>query len=317
MLVLAASLFWGTTGTAQALAPEGAHPVLVGTVRISVATLVLLGAALSRRLLDKGKRNGNSHDRSSRPVLAGLFEASPSFSNPWLILAGFGLAGYQPLFFSSVSLTGVAVGTVVTLGSGPVLSGLLDWILGRGRPGWLWSVATTLAIVGCAILAFGKHELVISPLGILLAAGAGCSFSLYAAATKHLLAHHDSSAILLPAFILGSLMLFPVWFIFPKAWLFTPRGLAVALHLGLVATALAYALFTRGLQGIRAPTAVTLTMAEPLTATLLGVFYLGESLSASALIGILVVFSGLAIVSLGSIRVRAQASGTIRNASED
>jgi DME family drug/metabolite transporter len=268
---------------------------------------MLLGAALTRRLLDKGRQHGNLHNKPDRPVLSGLFDASPSFSNPWLVLAGFGLAGYQPLFFSSVSITGVAVGTVVTLGSGPVLSGLLDWILGRGRPGKAWAVATTLAIIGCTILASGKHEVVISPLGILLAAGAGCSFSLYAAATKHLLAHHDSEAILLPAFILGSIMLSPVWFIFSKAWLFTPQGLAVALHLGLVATALAYALFTRGLQGIKAPTAVTLTMAEPVTATLLGVFFLGEVLSVSATIGILVVFSGLAIVSFGSLRIRAQA----------
>jgi drug/metabolite transporter, DME family len=294
LMVLAGAFFWGTTGTAQALAPSGAHPVLVGAVRISVAALALLVMALIRKSL--GKQAG-----------ASLFGESPAFTNPWLLFASLGLAAYQPLFFSAVSLTGVAVGTVVTLGSAPICSGILDWYLGRGKPGMVWLVATALAIGGCAVLVFGKGDVTISPVGILLAVGAGFSFALYVGASKQLLVKHASGAVILPAFIIATLMLSPSWFLFSKAWLFTPRGLAVSLHLGIVATALAYILFTRGLQGVRAPTAVTLSMAEPVTASLLGVFFLGEVLSVSALAGILIVFSGLAIVSIGSLRVRSQA----------
>lgn len=294
LMVLAGAFFWGTTGTAQALAPAGAHPVLVGTVRITVSALALLSITLLR-------------NRWNRLPMTRLFAASPAFLNPWLLLASLGLAGYQPLFFSAVSLTGVAVGTVVTLGSAPICSGILDWYLGRGKPGMVWLVATLLAIVGCAVLVFGKGDVTISPAGILLAVGAGFSFAMYVGASKQLLADHASGAVILPAFLIAALMLSPSWFLFSKAWLFTPRGIAVSLHLGIVATALAYILFTRGLQGVRAPTAVTLSMAEPVTASLLGVFFLGELLSAHALTGILIVFSGLAIVSLGSLRVRLQA----------
>lgn len=292
-MVLAGAFCWGTTGTAQALAPEGAHPVLIGAVRITVSALALLFIAIVRN-------SWNKHPFS------GLLKASPTFLDPWLLLASLGLAGYQPMFFSGVSLTGVAVGTVVTLGSAPICSGLLDWYLGRGKPGLVWLVATGLAIAGCAVLVSGKGGVTVSPLGILLAVGAGFSFAIYVAASKQLLAKHSSGAVILPAFLLAALLLSPSWFLFSKAWLFTPRGLAVALHLGIVATALAYILFTRGLQGVRAPTAVTLSMAEPVTATLLGVFLLGELLSASALLGILIVFSGLAIVSIGSLSLRVQ-----------
>ena len=291
LMVLAGAFFWGTTGTAQALAPAGAHPVLVGTVRITVSALALLFIAVIRN--NWSKRGGWQ-----------LFTASPAFLNPWLLFASLGLAGYQPLFFSAVSLTGVAVGTVVTLGSAPICSGILDWYLGRGKPGKVWLVATMLAITGCAVLVFGKGDLRVSPLGILLAVGAGFSFAIYVGASKQLLVKHSSGSVILPAFLLAALMLSPSWFLFSKAWLFTPRGLGVSLHLGIVATALAYILFTRGLQGVRAPTAVTLSMAEPVTASLLGVFLLGEQLSVSALAGILIVFSGLAIVSIGSLRIR-------------
>ena len=292
-MVLAGAFFWGTTGTAQALAPEGAHPVLVGAVRITVSALALLAIAMIRSNVNK------------RP-LKQLLTGSPAFLNPWLMFASLGLAGYQPLFFSAVSLTGVAAGTVVTLGSAPICSGILDWYLGRGKPGLIWVVATALAIAGCAVLVFGKGDVTISPVGIVLAIGAGFSFALYVGASKQLLIEYASGAVILPAFLIAALMLSPSWFLFSKAWLFTPRGIAVSLHLGIVATALAYMLFTRGLQGVRAPTAVTLSMAEPVTASLLGVFFLGELLSVSALAGILIVFSGLAIVSIGSLRVRTQ-----------
>jgi DME family drug/metabolite transporter len=42
-----------------------------------------------------------------------------------------------------------------------------------------------------------------------------------------------------------------------------------------------------------------LTLAEPLTAGLLGVFLLGEHLTPVAVAGILMIFAGLAIVSTG------------------
>jgi DME family drug/metabolite transporter len=70
----------------------------------------------------------------------------------------------------------------------------------------------------------------------------------------------------------------------------------VALHLGLLATAAAYALFSRGLSQVPVATAVTLSLAEPLTAGLLGVFLLGERLTAWALLGIVLLLSGLILI---------------------
>ena len=35
LMVLLAAMLWGTTGTAQALAPPGATPLAVGTVRLT------------------------------------------------------------------------------------------------------------------------------------------------------------------------------------------------------------------------------------------------------------------------------------------
>jgi drug/metabolite transporter, DME family len=82
-------------------------------------------------------------------------------------------------------------------------------------------------------------------------------------------------------------------------WLLEPRGMAVALHLGVLATAVSYGLFARGLKSVNVGTAATLSLAEPLTAALLGVVVLGELLSLSQVFGVVFLFSGLVLLAFG------------------
>jgi DME family drug/metabolite transporter len=76
-------------------------------------------------------------------------------------------------------------------------------------------------------------------------------------------------------------------------WLASGGGLALALFLGVVPTALAYVLFARGLRGIDASEAATLTLAEPVTAAVLGVAILGERVGAVGAAGAALVLAGL------------------------
>ncbi|MBN3585837.1 EamA family transporter, partial [Algoriphagus aestuarii] len=89
------------------------------------------------------------------------------------------LALFQYSFFTSVRLTGVAVGTVVTIGSSPIFTGLLESIFLRTRPTRQWFVATSLAVIGCALLFLNKDEVMIHPLGILFALCGGLMFATY------------------------------------------------------------------------------------------------------------------------------------------
>ena len=63
------------------------------------------------------------------------------------------------------------------------------------------------------------------------------------------------------------------------------RGVAVSLQLGIMSTGIAYLLFAKGLVHVSSSTAVTLSLVEPLTAALLGVFVLGESLTITSWFG--------------------------------
>jgi DME family drug/metabolite transporter len=270
--VLLAALCFATTGTAQALGPDGIPPVDVGAARIMVggALLVLVG-----RLV---------RDRSSRRW------------RPGAVLAGAaGVAAYQLAFFAAVADTGVAVGTIVALGSAPALTGALEWVVTRRRPGRRWALATALACagVGLLVLAGGAQAGVSAP-GVALAVVAGGAYATYTIAAKRLLGDgHPPERVMAMAFGLGALALMPVLAVGDPGPLFTGGGLLLALFLGTVPTALAYVLFARGLRRLSAAETSTLTLAEPLTAGLLGAAVLGERLTLLSGLGAGLVLAGL------------------------
>jgi len=270
-LVLAAGALWGTTGTAQALAPPGATPAAVGALRLALGGAGLLAVALLRgELRQAGRLPGRA-----------------------VVAAAVTVAAYQVCFFSGVSLTGVALGTVVGIGSSPVWAGLLAWLTGAGRPSRRWVLATGLAVAGVILLIAGGRTLQVSLPGVMLALAAGASYAIYASASKRLLESASPDAVMAVVFGLAALLLAPILLRSNLAWVGTPGGAAVALHLGLLATTLSYLLFARGLRSLPAPTAVTLSLAEPLTAAGLGLLVLQERLTPAALLGGGLLLAGL------------------------
>jgi DME family drug/metabolite transporter len=133
-------------------------------------------------------------------------------------------------------------------------------------------------------------------IGILSALGAGACYAAYTLISKELLEKHSPDAVMAVVFSLAALLLLPLLLNTDLGWLAQPNGLIAALHLGLVATAAAYALFGRGLQKVPVARAVSLSLAEPLTAGLLGVLLLGESLTAPAWLGVILLFAGLVLL---------------------
>lgn len=275
--VLMAATLWGTTGTAQAFAPAGFDPLVIGTLRLAIG-----GGAMLLLVLLQGGFSQFRNWPLKATIAAAVFTAL-----------------YQASFFAGVAKTGVAVGTIVGIGSAPVAGGILGYLFRGERPGRNWFIATTLAIVGCTLLVFSSGDDVkIDPLGVALAIGAGVAYAAYTLAFKGLLEKRTPIIAIAVVFCLGALMLSPLMIGRNLAWLAEPRGVGVVLHLGLVTAALAYWLFARGLQRVPVANAMTLTLAEPLTAGLLGLLVLGEKLNTVGFTGIALIFSGLAVLSL-------------------
>jgi len=254
VLIGCATLLWGTTGTTQELAPGGATPLTIGALRLAIAAVALMGFA-----------GATGHLRG----LAGL-------RRPATLLAAVGVAAYQPFFFLAVDRTGVVLGTIVAIGSAPVFAGVLAWALDRAAPSRLWMQATGVAIAGIALLVAAGQEVGISGRGVAFALVAGAAYATYVIAARQLARAGEvigSTAII---FALAAALLLPLLASSDLGWVGTTGGTITVLHLGILATAVAYLLFATGLKSTRSTTATTLTLGEPVTAALLGVVAVGE-----------------------------------------
>jgi DME family drug/metabolite transporter len=307
-LILLAAVLFGTTGTAQALGPEGS-PLEVGAARVAVGAALLALAAWGVERWGARRRAASGARAAPKPAASGVGSAAPW---PRFALAGaaVGVAGYQLAFFAAVDDTGVAVGTVVALGSAPAMAGLLGRLAGGAPLTRRWAASTALATAGVVLLVLAGSDAKVSLVGVLLALGAGASYAGYTVGSKRMLdAGHAPEAVMARTFGAGALLLSPVLVVSGGGPLAHTDGLLLALYLGAIPTALAYVLFARGLRAITAAETATLTLAEPLTAAALGALVLNERPGTLAVVGAALVLGGLAALAFPAKRRARRAPG--------
>jgi DME family drug/metabolite transporter len=274
-LVLLAAVLWGTTGTAQTFLPQNAQPLTIGASRLAIG-----GFSLLLIMLIMKKINFRTW--------------------PWktTIIAAICMAIFQPLFFTSVRLTGVAIGSVVAIGSAPIFSGLIEWIFLSMRPTRAWAMATLLSVIGCALLLLNKDALTVNPIGVILSLIAGLGFAIYTIVSKSVLAKVEAIPAVAMTFSISAIMLMPFLFMFDSSWVVEPSNISVVLYLGVMTTSVAYILYLKGLQKVPSSSAVTISLGEPLTAAILSVFLVGEVLSPISWIGVLLLLGGILVLTL-------------------
>ena len=285
IVVLVGAVLWGTTGTAQTFMPQTVHPLAVGASRLAVGGFALLIIMLALRKID--------------------------FRNwPWkaTILSALAMAVFQYCFFTSIRLTGIAIGTVVAIGSAPMFSGIIEWLILKKRPTRIWVTATSLAIVGCVLLFSNKEGLVVNPVGVSLSLFAGLLFAFYTLFNKEVLEKAEAIPTVAVIFSVSAIMLMPFLFIFETEGLFTLPGISTMIYLGIATTSVAYILFSAGLKHIPSSSAVTLSLAEPLTAAMLSVLVVGERLDLISWTGIALLLGGILVLTLSGRKGKAAVS---------
>lgn len=280
LAVLGAACLFGTTGTVLARVPGDPDALGAGALRLLVggATLCLIAA----------------WDRPASP--------RPLTAMRWTMLAGgSAVAAYQLCFFLGTTRTGVALATVVTIGSGPVFAGLIDSVLHRRAPTRVWMGGTCLAVTGVVALGVmgGLDE--VDLLGVLAALTSGLGWAVYATIGKHQIHRGlDSTASMAGLFSTAAVLTAPLLLLRPLGWAGSLHGSLAIGYLGVVTVGVAYTLYGRGLRHLPAPTVITLTLAEPVTAAILGVAVLGERVGAWGWMGIGLVLAGLVVTTRGS-----------------
>ncbi|WIY82781.1 DMT family transporter [Propionimicrobium sp. PCR01-08-3] len=306
--VLGAVLF-GTSGTSQAFAPTATEPLSLGAARLIIggSLLGVLGLLRHRRSVRSASRfaaalplaaaGSLEAGEVARAGSAGESSKPSRLVSIWIAVAAVATTCYQATFFAGVRANGVAVGTVIALGSTPLFAGLFEWALMRKRPGLRWLVATTLSVLGVVLLAdLTNADIRTTPAGVAFSLAAGASYALYTVAIKSLLERgwHSASATS-AVFSVAALLAVPIFLSTPTGWITEPTGIGVVVWLAVVCTLGAYLLVGVGISGLPATTVATLALAEPATATGLGVLLLGEKLSILQGLGIVAVAAGVLV----------------------
>lgn len=291
--VLAAAALFGTTGTALAKGPYGIDSVSAGTLRLLIGGTSL--CLISSRAL-------STHARTLVFREVAL-----------ILLGGFAVACYQIGFFWATQSTGVALATVVTIGSSPLVARTIGVVRSRPAPFRWWGVSAVVVILGLVILVAGsatsRGGVDVDPLGVLCATVAGASYACYTEVGSELMVRGWSSTPSMAAmFFSAGVITAPLLLIRDVSWVVSASGSIVILYLSLVTLTVAYIWFGWGLRSLSPTTVVTLTMAEPVIASILAVVVLDESLSGTAWIGLAMVLIGLSIVGLGT---RSEATATV------
>lgn len=284
--VLIASFLWGTTGTAATFAPE-VGPMAIGAVAMGVGGL--LQALLALRALKR------DYSKLQQQWLLVLFGAVS-------------VAVYPLAFYSSMYLAGVTVGTVVTIGSAPLFSALIEWVIDRKTLSKQWIFGAALGLSGIVLLCFfggGDHQTAsvafsagATAAGVLLGLVGGLTYALYAWAAHRLMCKGISSkAAMGSIFGAGGLLLMPVLLLTGGALLASWNNALVGAYMAVIPMFTGYVLFGYALARISVSTATTITLTEPVIAALLAVVVVGENLSPLGWLGALLVISCLVILS--------------------
>ncbi len=214
---------------------------------------------------------------------------------------------FQSAYFAAVDATGLAVGTVVTLGAGPVLIAVGARVLLGERLGLGGLAAVAGALAGLAVLVLGGEGGEVVPSGVLLALLSAAGYAAITLLTRWLGRDGGGGDALTTsawAFGIGAVGLLPmaaVEGLVPHTDE-TGQVLWLLVYVAAVPTALAYALYFAGAAAVRSATVSVIMLLEPVSAAVIAVTVLGERLTAATVVGTLLLLTAVAGLALAEAR---------------
>ncbi|GAA3397944.1 DMT family transporter [Streptomyces roseoviridis] len=320
--LIVAGIAWGTAGAAASLVFRASD---MGPLALSfwrcVGGLALLLGALALRRGPRPAVTAAARGAVARGAVSLAAAAEPRRRRLVRILGtGIGLTVFQSAYFAAVEATGLAVGTVVTLGAGPVLIAVGARILMGERIGAGGAAAVAGALAGLGVLVLGGGDADVRPAGVALAVVSAAGYAAITLLTRWLGRESggtDALSTTTWAFAVGAVGLLPA----AVAEGLLPHTDSPLLMLGLlgyvaaVPTALAYALYFAGAAVVRAATVSVIMLLEPVSAAVVAVALLGERLTAPTFAGtllLLVAVTGLALAEARTAAERRRDAAVVR-----
>ncbi len=278
-----AAVLWGTVGvtTKSLYALSETNPLSVGFFRLALSAPALLaacGLAVGARMFAIARRDAVA-----------------------VVVIGAMMALYQACYFAAIPRVGVAIATLVTLCTAPVIVAASSALFMGERFTRVIGGAMACALAGTALLvgfAPGASSQADAPSGVLLALGSATAYAVLTLCSRHLAGRYHPLQPIALGFTLGALALAA----FAVA---SPGGLVVSypavgwlhlLYLGLVPTAFGYFVFLAGMRTTPATVATLVTLVEPLTSTFLAWLIFDERLGPTGALGALLLLAAMVVL---------------------
>ncbi|MGN8244624.1 DMT family transporter [Cellulomonas soli] len=280
-LVALAGVLWGTGGLAGSLVAR-----VTDLSWPAIASLRLLGGGFV--MLAAAAATGALRALPWNRAVAVRVAATGALS-----------AVYQGAYFVAVDLAGVALSTVVALGSAPLAVAVVTAWGTRRMPPRATVTALVAALVGLLLLTgtptAGDGRAAAAGCGLALVSGA--SFAATTLLNRVPVPGLSPTALIGASFTLAGVLLVP----FGLVAGFALSGTSAAawgwvVYLAALPTAGAYLAYYSGLPRVPATTAAVLALLEPVTATVLSVLVLGETVSLPGLVGMALLLAAVVLL---------------------
>ncbi len=204
-------------------------------------------------------------------------------------------------YFRTITLTSLSAAAVL-LYTAPVMVMIMSVFLFKEKLTAKKIIAAAAAFTGCTLVTGAADGvLTLNTAGILTGLGAAFGYALYTIFGEFALKRgYNSITITLYTFIFASVGVLPFADIASLTAKVSenPQIIGWGAILALAVTVIPYLIYTIGLRTVEAGKASVMATIEPVVATLVGVIIFSEPLSASGIVGIILVATSLAMLNI-------------------
>lgn len=280
--IITGAALWGTIGFyVENLYAYGFTPMEVVTLRVFTAAIMLL-------------------------VYMGFYAPKQLKLKKWTDISYFiGTGVFSIIFFNysmfkTIELASISVSAAL-LYTGPAFVIILSFFFFKERLTKRKVIALFTTLIGTTLVVelFPLDLENLPLLTIFIGLCSGLGYALYSIFSKFALEKYSSLAITTYTFIVATIALLPFFSFQANGALLTDiKVILFAFGLGFLPTAVAYIVYTYGLQQTEASNASLLTTVEPVVATLVGVFIFKEHFVFSQIVGMICIIGAVILMQI-------------------
>lgn len=201
-------------------------------------------------------------------------------------------------YFRTIIESGAAI-AVVLLYTSPIFVMLLSLLLFKEKINLKKSVALVMTFLGCVLVAglvgSGSH---ISAPSFLVGLGAGIGYALYSIFARFALNKYSSLTVTFYTFVFSGLSMLFLVNINDLQGIATINAVPYLIGIAIICTVIPYITYTAGLARMEAGRAAVLVTVEPLVGTTIGILVYKEPMDILKLLGIVLIFVAVILLSL-------------------